>query len=168
MAIGSQFEVETVRRTIARNLPLLRGLYRDSRSSFSDEDLSFLQQARSILATLDTYSELAENFLEEFDDADAEGLLHQLVALQSQLGQIPCAEEFDGLFAQIKQRSGIAITRRAIKEQTQKLLLSQTPGCLRCGQQMVLRESKYGQFWGCARFPECEGKREVQAERPRA
>lgn len=29
--------------------------------------------------------------------------------------------------------------------------------CGECGHTMVLRDSKYGKFWGCSMFPKCRG-----------
>ena len=37
-----------------------------------------------------------------------------------------------------------------------------TPKCPECGARMVLRSSRFGQFYGCSRFPECEGKRDYK------
>jgi ssDNA-binding Zn-finger/Zn-ribbon topoisomerase 1 len=31
------------------------------------------------------------------------------------------------------------------------------PKCGECGSPMILRESRYGKFWGCSRFPQCKG-----------
>jgi ssDNA-binding Zn-finger/Zn-ribbon topoisomerase 1 len=33
--------------------------------------------------------------------------------------------------------------------------------CPDCGGRMVPRKSVFGAFWGCARFPKCRGKRDV-------
>ena len=30
--------------------------------------------------------------------------------------------------------------------------------CGECGSPMVLRQSRYGPFWGCTKWPECDGK----------
>ena len=30
------------------------------------------------------------------------------------------------------------------------------PTCY-CGEEMVLRSSRYGNFWGCSNYPECDG-----------
>lgn len=32
-----------------------------------------------------------------------------------------------------------------------------TVNCAECGAPMTLRESRYGKFWGCTRFPACKG-----------
>jgi ssDNA-binding Zn-finger/Zn-ribbon topoisomerase 1 len=29
--------------------------------------------------------------------------------------------------------------------------------CKKCKSQMVLRNGKFGQFWGCTKFPKCKG-----------
>jgi DNA helicase-4 len=38
-----------------------------------------------------------------------------------------------------------------------------TPKCPKCGAPMVLRTSKYGKFYGCSKYPRCEGKRDYTA-----
>ena len=35
------------------------------------------------------------------------------------------------------------------------------PNCPLCGGTMVLREGKYGQFFGCSRYPNCKGTRKI-------
>lgn len=35
--------------------------------------------------------------------------------------------------------------------------MTESPTCY-CGSSMNLRESRYGKFWGCARWPACDGK----------
>jgi len=37
------------------------------------------------------------------------------------------------------------------------------PQCELCGCQMLLRNSTYGDFWGCSAFPRCKGKRSITA-----
>ena len=34
-----------------------------------------------------------------------------------------------------------------------------TPSCPRCGSAMQRRSGRYGQFWGCSRYPKCRGTR---------
>ena len=38
---------------------------------------------------------------------------------------------------------------------------SGTPTCPRCGSQMRRRSGRYGQFWGCPRYPGCKGTRRI-------
>jgi DNA-binding helix-hairpin-helix protein with protein kinase domain len=38
---------------------------------------------------------------------------------------------------------------------------SGTPTCPRCSSQMRLRSGRYGQFWGCSRYPGCKGTRKI-------
>ncbi|MBJ7608132.1 MAG: topoisomerase DNA-binding C4 zinc finger domain-containing protein [Candidatus Dormibacteraeota bacterium] len=35
--------------------------------------------------------------------------------------------------------------------------------CPHCHQEMVLRISKHGRFWGCSRYPSCRGTRSLDA-----
>jgi len=36
-----------------------------------------------------------------------------------------------------------------------------TPNCPRCGSPMRRRSGRYGQFWGCSRYPGCKGTRKI-------
>jgi len=43
----------------------------------------------------------------------------------------------------------------------------ESPGCPKCGSEMVLRTAKRGdnqgrQFWGCSKYPQCRGILEVE------
>jgi len=38
---------------------------------------------------------------------------------------------------------------------------SGTPACPRCSSPMRLRSGRYGQFWGCSRYPGCKGTRKI-------
>jgi DNA-binding helix-hairpin-helix protein with protein kinase domain len=38
---------------------------------------------------------------------------------------------------------------------------SGTPTCPRCGSPMQRRSGRYGQFWGCSRYPGCNGTRKI-------
>lgn len=39
--------------------------------------------------------------------------------------------------------------------------MSGTPTCPRCGSPMRSRSGRYGQFWGCSRYPDCKGTRNI-------
>lgn len=38
---------------------------------------------------------------------------------------------------------------------------TQRTNCPKCKAPMVLRKSKYGEFWGCSKYPTCDGKRKI-------
>ena len=160
IAIGSQYEIETVQRTIARNLPLLRGLYRENREIFDIDEVAFLRQARSILIALDTYLELAAQWADDAE-IDVAALFDELVELKHQLGHVPCCDQLNSLLLEVEQRSDFNTARRAVRGRSVDRVASQIPSCSCCGQLMVPRHSKYGEFWGCARFPDCWGRRSV-------
>ena len=37
--------------------------------------------------------------------------------------------------------------------------------CPKCGSPMYLREGKYGKFYGCSRYPECNGTRKISKQK---
>ena len=36
------------------------------------------------------------------------------------------------------------------------------PRCPKCGGKMVRRTSSHGEFWGCLKFPKCDGTEKVE------
>lgn len=44
---------------------------------------------------------------------------------------------------------------------TKRIATPGVPQCPKCGLPMVLRNSKYGEFWGCCQFPRCNGTRNL-------
>lgn len=42
-----------------------------------------------------------------------------------------------------------------------KASASGNPSCPRCGSAMRRRSGRYGQFWGCSRYPRCRGTRKI-------
>lgn len=45
---------------------------------------------------------------------------------------------------------------QAQKNQSQQIV------CPRCGAPMVLRNGRYGKFYGCTNYPQCEGTRDYE------
>ncbi|NOD83762.1 topoisomerase DNA-binding C4 zinc finger domain-containing protein [Ruegeria sp. HKCCD6119] len=51
--------------------------------------------------------------------------------------------------------------RVATPQPRQKARVSGNPSCPRCGSAMRRRSGRYGQFWGCSRYPRCKGTRNI-------
>jgi hypothetical protein len=51
------------------------------------------------------------------------------------------------------------LAEQKYKEALEKFNSGATPTCPRCQSRMVMRSGRYGQFWGCSRFPYCKGTR---------
>ncbi len=56
----------------------------------------------------------------------------------------------------VKKEKEIISHNPEMKRKVTKKMLTKTRICKRCGEQMVLRTGKFGQFFGCSAFPECE------------
>ena len=41
----------------------------------------------------------------------------------------------------------------------EQIVIEVAPTCPRCGETMTKRSGKFGSFWGCADYPECQGTR---------
>ncbi|HEY4690134.1 MAG TPA: type I DNA topoisomerase [Anaerolineae bacterium] len=57
------------------------------------------------------------------------------------------------------ERKAHSPTRRKPKAQADPSVL-----CPRCGSPMVKRAGSRGEFWGCSRYPQCKGTRNIQSE----
>lgn len=42
--------------------------------------------------------------------------------------------------------------------------IPEAPECPQCGMSMVIRDGKYGEFWGCQQYPDCRGTRSVERD----
>lgn len=48
------------------------------------------------------------------------------------------------------------------RDETEDYLNHNAPLCVRCGAKMNLRHGSMGDFWGCSKYPECQGKLPVE------
>jgi len=60
-----------------------------------------------------------------------------------------------GTIATTYNKSGVPVCGRHINERIS------SPKCPECGSAMVIRDGKYGKFWGCSAFPMCEGLQKI-------
>ena len=58
----------------------------------------------------------------------------------------------------LRPQSGSVTNRRPVQPSR---TTSAPPLCPRCGSSMRRRSGKYGQFWGCSRYPGCSGTRNI-------
>lgn len=49
------------------------------------------------------------------------------------------------------------------QKRTRDFIAEKAPQCKLCGCEMRLRNSAYGDFWGCSAFPRCKGSKSVNA-----
>ena len=54
-------------------------------------------------------------------------------------------------FATKYNEQGIPVCSRHTKSKVK------TPTCPECKSRMVIRQGKYGNFWGCSAYPMCDG-----------
>lgn len=56
----------------------------------------------------------------------------------------------------------ICVSCKQIKNFKPQLKAKQTtPYCPKCNGSMLIKKSSFGKFYGCARFPICDGKRNI-------
>ena len=56
-----------------------------------------------------------------------------------------------GTTATIYNKNGVPVCSRHTNEKID------SPSCPECKSTMLLREGKYGKFWGCSAYPMCDG-----------
>lgn len=60
--------------------------------------------------------------------------------------------------------SAQAVAELRAQEDLAAQLRALTPKCSQCGSRMTQRSGKHGEFWGCPRFPKCNGTQSISAE----
>lgn len=145
-------------------LQSLRSLWKDSRQSFSREDIEKLKDCALAIESLKDFSIEKEDFdylrtKEDIDDV-IEGLHDIIERLHG------CA-----IAGKVSKEIRILISNRNIlphskdRDIDERLksarltLQSNAPTCKKCGKIMILREGKGSYFWGCNDFPNCWGKK---------
>lgn len=96
------------------------------------------------------------------DNVFKRGLLHYIFK-REKFGAMFSEKEVRQIVKTIKKQQvgGLFVNRRHQKFLQQKF--KKTPACPQCGGQMRLRQSRAGEaFWGCVRYPACQGSRSVE------
>ncbi len=75
-------------------------------------------------------------------------------ALEERLDQIAAGKE--GYKAVVQELNG------TLDGELERLPKPSSPGCPECGGAMRRRDASKGAFWGCTRYPDCRGTREIE------
>ncbi len=159
---------DTLHLLIASRLEALRVLYRRQKNAFSDEQIGFLQHVKQIDASLMTFIELKEELDDACDVEDYCRLMAELRRIRDDLCGIAVVQRVKREIRSLNERLPQLQAQFRIVQQTQlrnrlRQIERNTPVCPD-GHRMVVRESAYGYFWGCSRFPRCVHTKRLKRE----
>jgi ssDNA-binding Zn-finger/Zn-ribbon topoisomerase 1 len=60
-----------------------------------------------------------------------------------------------GMSATVYNKAGVPV---CVRHRNEKI---SSPTCPDCSSTMVIRNGKYGAFWGCSAYPMCEGLQKI-------
>ena len=151
---------------IQKGLDLLRSRYRSAKNAFTPGEIKFLE-------SLSGYREIIQEFFDAIDDAvdvrtkdDAIEVATRFIDISEKLGSITLAKralkEARELAEKVERLpSAHHSAEEAEKRRRESLLSKDAPSCKKCTARMRLRESQFGYFWGCSRFPDCFSRRRL-------
>lgn len=96
-------------------------------------------------------------------EARLSAVLNKLIDMGSRIGVCPTCNKIERVFMVKKEGPNKG---RIFKKCCNVFVWldevdEDTPNCPNCDHPMVMRESKYGKFWGCRQFPDCKGTRKL-------
>ena len=145
-------------------LDTLREDWRSNRTSFSEDDLVFLQKTVRLLNEV-------ENFIYEQKDFDlisskeeVEEVIVRLHDILENTSELEITTRIRKEIRELLERKTVLPNRGQTKKDKQLLralsiLGSNSFDCNKCGANMVLRDGPNLPFWGCSTFPACWGKK---------
>lgn len=163
-AIATMADEVKLQDFVLRLLPELRAQYRESPERFSPHMIANLQRIARLAEAVHEFRDTIDEGLDARTRDEAMDVATELESLRTRLWPPMLAMRLDKELrelaetaaslpeASILQRS--AVQRRIVLE-----LQDAAPPCTRCGQSVVLRETRDGSFWGCSTFPRCFGSR---------
>jgi topoisomerase-like DNA binding C4 zinc finger protein len=168
-AIAAMADEVKLQDFILRSLPELRTQYRQSPERFSPQMIANLQRIARL-------ADAIHEFRDSIDDADdartrdeAMDVAAQLESLRTRLWPPMLAMRLDKELREVAERAAAlpeapSLKRSSARRRIVAELQSTAAPCPRCGQGVVLRETRDGSFWGCSSFPRCFGSRALNGD----
>jgi hypothetical protein len=150
---------DTLHLHITSRLAALRVLYQRQRNAFSDDQIVFLRHVKQIDVSLMTFIELREELEDACNVEDYCRLMAELRRIRDDLRGIAVVQRVRREIRGLNERLPQLQAHFRIVQQTQlrnrlRQIERNSPVCPN-GHRTVIRESAYGYFWGCSRFPRC-------------
>lgn len=149
-----------------RLLQELRKAWKTQRAEFTNEDVATLKKLADQISAV-------KNFIEEQDEfryistiEESDEIIDRLYSIIEILKDLKIAGRIrKEIREMIERQSNLppqaeSVRSAAIKGAVTRLL-SNSPQCPKCGGQMQLRGKNEDFFWGCSKFPNCWGKKQL-------
>ena len=138
-------------------LQQLRDLYTKYTEQFDFKLIQRINELKNDLALIEEYLDLKEEFQFCKTKEAADDVISSMILIYERISNETQIKRVQTDFKKIYHESNYENLphNKPIKSSYQ----SSHPECPYCSSKMVLRNSVYGTFWGCSRFPACWGKR---------
>ena len=158
-------------RTIDESLTTLRGCFPSNKSLFTPERIEFLQKAAEISGHLSSFVEIEEELADVSSLKHYTFLMNQLADMKAALAPFPVCKRVRKEMRELNDKLPAIRERDDAKQQfridARLREMEQDPP--HCGRKhaMVVREGRYGYFWGCSRYPSCQETAQFTPEQRR-
>jgi hypothetical protein len=159
---------EELLETITGKLATLRKAYLTDRQSFTGDHLAFLKSLAPVSDHLRAFVEIKEEL------ADVRGLKHygflmnRLADLKGALASFAVGKRVGKEIRELNEKLPDIRQQDEADEQSRlsARIIDLEQSERRCSHNhiMVIREGRYGYFWGCSRFPNCEQTKQLTSE----
>lgn len=144
---------------ITERVAALRQSFPSHRRLFTPSHIEFLKSLAPVSDRLRSFIEVKEELVDVGTLAEYTAMVSRLTEIKGALGTLAVRKrvmkEIRGLnerLPAIRERDG---ARRQARVDSRIFDLEQDPRHCRRNHAMVIREGRYGYFWGCSRYPFC-------------
>jgi hypothetical protein len=154
---------------ILRSLRELRAQYRESPERFSAQMVANLQRVARLADAIHEFRDSIDDAADARTRDEAMDVAAQLESLRTRLWPPVLTMRLDKELRDVAERAAALpeahiLKRSSIRRRIVAELQNAAPPCPRCGQRVVLRETRDGSFWGCSSFPRCFGSRALSGD----
>ena len=156
---------EELLEAITSKLAILRKQYAFDKNSFTKDQIAFLKSLTPLSTSLNSFISLKEELVYVRSLKHYSFLTNQLVDIKNALQSFPIHKRVAKEIRELNERLPLIRQEDEIKQQSRldarTIDLEQNPP--RCPRQhtMVIREGRYGYFWGCSKYPACQYTEEL-------
>ena len=149
-----------------RLLDTLREDWRSNRTSFSEDDVVFLQKIARLLYEVENFIYEQEDFDRISSREERDEVIVRLHGILETTSELKIMARIKKEIRELLERKTFLPSRWQIKKDKQlrralSVLRSNSPKCYKCGANMVLRDEQNLPFWGCSNLRACWGKKRL-------
>jgi hypothetical protein len=145
---------------IRNKLTALRQTFSSNKALFTVDNVEFLKKLTPISDGLRSFIELEPELSSVNGLKHYTFLMNHLVDIRNSLRAFAICKRVDKEIRELSEKLAYVRLQDAAKQESQLnariLDLEQNPRHCSRKHQMVIREGRYGYFWGCSRYPLCQ------------